>query len=125
MNKDTATKDTIIALLVLSLLLAVFSVYANQKPSEQSKDGWTVNGTGATVLGDGETAQMDVFAFNAEPTEIEQQSPVSVTMEQPTEEKENPFPWEVFLVGIAAGVQAENIVIVVAVILAVTWKKNK
>ena len=111
-------RDLILSILILAVAICAVSVYATHEPFELSKEGWSVNGdSGDPVPGDGETGQMDVFAFNAEPNEIERQSPVSVNVEQPTEEKENPFPWEVFCLGIIAGVLAENIVIVVAVIV--------
>ena len=120
-------KDLILSILILAVAICAVSLYATHEPFEQSKDGWSVNGDGETILGDGGTGQVDVFAFDAEPTEIERQSPVSVNVEQPTEDRENPFPWEVFCLGIIAGSNVAVIVIVVAVIvcLMVTRKKNK
>lgn len=117
-------KNLIFAILILSALTAWFSYCGENVPFERTqKEGWAFFGGmfGEPVPSEGADGQPNVFTINAkEETQPEaeqiataQPAPISVSVEQ--QEKENAAAWEMFLIGVAAGVLIAEIVATVII----------
>lgn len=101
-------KNFIFAILFLSALTAYFSFYGENVPLERTqKEGWAFFGgtSGEPLPGEGENGEIDVFSINSPqettPQQTQQESPISVTVTEQTED--NSTDWELFLIGVAVG----------------------
>ena len=125
-------KNLIFAILMLSALTAWFSFKGEIVPSNRTGEGWAFFGgtSGDAVPGDGENGGVDVFSINSpqETTQTQQESPISVTVVEQTEEKEQTHG--MFFIGVMVGSLATQIgIICVFAILylrerAKIWKSN-
>ena len=113
MNKEV--KNLIFAILMLSALTAWFSFRGEIVPLERTqKEGWAFFGgtSGEPTPGDGENGEVDVFSINSpqETTQTQQKSPISVTVVEQTEEKEQ--TQGMFFIGAMVGSLATQIGII-------------
>lgn len=120
-------KNLIFAILFLSALTSWFSFYGEIVPSSRTGEGWAFFGgtSGEPVPGEGENGEIDVFSINAPqettPLQTQQESPISVTVVEQTEEKEQ--TQGMFFVGVAAGALLAELA--TASVIAILYLKDK
>jgi hypothetical protein len=131
-------KNLIIAILMLSALTAYFSYCGENVPFERTqKEGWAFFGgdIGSPIPQAGKDGEMEAFLMEAPQEQKEpdgklsaepapQKSPITVSVEYPKAEKG--ADWEMFFVGVAAGVLVAEIAtaLVLAVLFWIDKKKS-
>lgn len=122
-------KDMIAGILALTVLVWAFSCGTPAPYEYPPKEGWTFFGgsDGDPIPQDGGEGKMDVFTLNSQKsesteqkqtTEAQQQSPITVSVEQPTGEQTQ-TERDTFLCGVSAG--ALSVEIVMLLTIGVYW----
>lgn len=127
-------KNLIFAILFLSALTAWFSFRGEIVPLERTqKEGWAFFGGmfGEPVPSEGADGKSNVFTINAkevaqpeaEQIATAQPAPISVSVEQ--QPKENAATWEMFFMGVAAGVLIAEVVATVMILWLISHERRK